>query len=681
MKKIILAFFYIVLIFIITLILANKLTTGNNDSILAVNGIYTIDQYNHEQPMALNGEWEFYFNRLYNPDDFKNNVIEKEPNYVVVPNDWNHYDLPNQSITRKGVATYRLFINIPNEEANKIKTIYMPSVSSAYNLWINGEKKSSNGIVGTSKNAMKPETTPKTIEFLPTSESVELIIQASNYHQRKSGLWDTILLGDPDVIHTYQVKKIIYRAIIVSSLLIMGLYHFSLFALRKNELSFLFFGILCISIAIRGIILEEGLASYLLSFLNWEIVMKLEYLGVTLGVLSLILYSYSQFPLEMKQSFRNALVIVMAIYSIFIILTPAIVYTMTVVALELITLLILLYLVYVYTIALIRKRTGSLLNMIAIIILIYVATNDVLFYNDLVSTTEMTSIGLTFFLLTQSFNLSKNYAKAFGKIEKLSKDLKVFNESLEKEVTERTAELKISNEQLQAATEARRRLLSNISHELGTPLTSIQGYTKGMVDGVIPSEKKYLQLVYDKIEYMSKIFNDLHSLTEMETRQIEFHQKEIDIQHYFQNLYRKYQLETEKNNIMFTYKNELDPKKSYYVFIDPHRIEQVIMNFLTNAQKFIEENGQITLKLTLADCNNVMIQCIDNGCGIIQQDIDYVFERFYKSSSKENTRKGAGLGLAISKEIIEFHNGKIGVKSNVGEGSCFFFVLPLLTRN
>lgn len=681
LKKIYIIFFTIIII-TISFVISTKETNGKGNTILADNGLYTIIEFDPDKQMALNGEWEFYFNRLYNSEDFQGNTIKEKPNYVKVPSDWNYYDLQNQKITRKGYATYRLLIKLPETEVGTIKTLYMPSVSSAHTLWIDGEKMASRGIVSTSKKTMKPETAPMFIQFQPQSETVELVIQASNFHQRKSGIYDAILLGEPDVIHQHQEQKNLYRAIVVASLIIMGLYHFALFALRKNEFSLLFFGGFCVAVAIRATIIEEGLALNLLSFLNWDISNKLEYLGATIGTLFFTLFSFTQFPLDFNKKIRNLIAITFILYSLFIITSSVMVFTMTMVPLQFIIIFTLIYIMFVFLLALQRKRPGSLLNVLATIILVSVALNDIFFFNQLVDTMEMTSIGLVFFLLTQSFNLSKKYSKSYQKIEKLSNDLKSFNESLEKEVADRTAELNDSNKQLHAANEIRRRLLTNISHELGTPLTSIQGYTKAMADGVIPSEKKYLQLVYEKVVYLSKILNDLHAITEIETRQIQFDKEKIIIQQYCDQLYEKHKIDFDKTTINYTYINELKNENDYFVYIDPIRIEQVIVNFMTNAIKFTPlVDGRITFKLSLADNEHIMFEVIDNGCGIDDHAVKHVFERFYKSYAMDNQHKGAGLGLAISKEIIEFHNGKIGVRSKVGEGSCFYFMLPIVQKD
>lgn len=647
-------------------------------------GVLTLQSF-PEKIFALGGEWEFYWDKLYVPENFRKGTLEKEVEYVNLPHKSNGYDINGDLLSNTGHATYRIRIGFPEEEVGKTKALYIPSISTAYTLWINGSIKAKNGVVGTSRDSMKPESVPKMVEFTVQSGFTELVIQTSNYYQRKAGIHDLILMGEPDDIYEYQNKKLVFRTIIVTSLVIMGLYHLSLFAFRRNEYSLIFFGLLCLFIAIRSILLEEDLASRIFAFFNWEIDRKLEYLGASLGSLFLTLFTYTQFSKDMSKRIRNYTIFATTLISVCFLVTPAIVFTKFMIHLQGLILIIFVYLLFVYILAFLRKREGSMLNMISMFFLLVAAVNDVSYFNDIVSTMELTSVGMLFFLFTQSMILSKKSAHAFARSERLSGDLMLLNASLEQKVQERTEELDSSNQKLRSVNEklkeahqSRSRLISNISHEIGSPLTSIQAYTKGMIDGVIQSEKKYIELVYEKSLYLSQILHDLREMSDMEAKQIKYEMREVDVFKYCHKIYEKYKLDLEKQGVTFLFNaNQYEKVHGITVLMDPVRIEQVMVNLLTNAQRFVREDGKIELALLKDSTDFMLIKVIDNGTGIHDEEIDLVFDRFYSSRNDGKEHSGTGLGLAISKEIVEYHKGKIGVESKIGKGSCFYFTLPI----
>lgn len=650
------------------------------------DGILTIKEFPNE-PLLIGGEWEFYWKKLYSPVYFQKDEFINEPKMVDLPHGSNGFEVNGEFLSSTGYATYRLKIQFPLKELGTMKSMYIPSISSAYTLWINGEIKARNGIVGTSRETMKPESIPKIIEFRVDDLTMEVVIQASNYYQRKAGIHDLILIGEPEDIFQYQNKKLLFRTIIVTSLLIMGLYHLFLFAFRRKEYSLIYFGLLCILIAIRAILLEEDLAAHVFSFLSWEIDRKIEYLGASLGSLFLTLFAYTQFSEDMSKLMRNLTILATSLISLFFLVTPAIIFTKVMNLLLILTICIFIYLMYVFILAFKRKREGSFLNMTAMVFLFVAAINDVSYFSDLVGTMELTSVGMLFFLFTQSIIISKRSAMAFAKSEQLSGELLALNASLEQKVESRTLELHQSNqllqrvnEKLKEAHQLRTKLISNIAHEIGAPLTSIQAYTKGMIDGVIQSEDKYIRLIYEKSLFLSQLLRDLRTMTDMETKSIKYAIKKENILDFCQRLYEHHKLELDKQGIQFEFIQTIPNDSVFFVQMDAMRIEQVIVNLITNASRFVSADGKIIMKLEIGNHDSVIISIIDNGEGIRPEELNLIFNRYYSRQNNGKEHIGSGLGLSISKEIVEHHLGTIGVKSKVGEGSCFFFTLPYINE-
>lgn len=174
----------------------------------------------------------------------------------------------------------------------------------------------------------------------------------------------------------------------------------------------------------------------------------------------------------MNRKVRDIIILVMSLYSLFVLVTPVIIFTKSMIFLQSLIMIIFIYLLFVYTMELKRKREGALLNMFATLILVSTSINDFLYFSQIVNTTELDSVGLVFFLFTQSISISKRYSLSFSNIEKLTWDLAFLNTSLEQQIQTRTKELQTSNRELQVANEkltdaqqSRSRLISNISHE------------------------------------------------------------------------------------------------------------------------------------------------------------------------------------------------------------------------
>lgn len=286
-------------------------------------------------------------------------------------------------------------------------------------------------------------------------------------------------------------------------------------------------------------------------------------------------------------------------------------------------------------------------------------------------------------------------------------------EGILRDITER----KLTEENLFRLEKFRRDLLSNISHELRTPITSIQGYIEAILDGVIEGSEnftKYLKLIHTRVLGLNHLIQDLFQLTKLEAKQIEFHIYEVPITELMQQVQNKYEVDIQKSGLILEvypiycdYNNycKIDDTccsiDDLMVTIDPDRINQVFNNLIFNAIKHTRSGGEIriyfkvTPHLSQSDkCphrnhsntyyiinppkRELVIKIQDTGCGIAEKDLPHIFERFYKGSNGHHPfQKGSGLGLSIAKEIIQTHNGLIWVEDTSNNGSTLCFTLPI----
>ena len=226
---------------------------------------------------------------------------------------------------------------------------------------------------------------------------------------------------------------------------------------------------------------------------------------------------------------------------------------------------------------------------------------------------------------------------------------------------------------LEGVEQRRRELVGDLTHELRTPLTIVEGYLEGLADGTIdPSVDIYQRLVRETAR-LRRLVNDLQELSQAEAGYLPIRLEPVDLSPLLRAIAAKFadQLFEEGPALQVECPEDLPP-----VSADPERLEQVLMNLLGNALRYTAE-GTITLR-AWADQRRVWIAVMDTGQGIAEQDLPHIFERFWRADrSRDRASGGTGVGLAISRRLVELQNGAIEVDSELGKGSTFRFFLPV----
>ncbi|WP_230477523.1 sensor histidine kinase [Faecalibacter bovis] len=222
----------------------------------------------------------------------------------------------------------------------------------------------------------------------------------------------------------------------------------------------------------------------------------------------------------------------------------------------------------------------------------------------------------------------------------------------------------------------RREFLGNISHELKTPLFSVQGYLLTLIEGGIDDENirdKYLNRINKSVDRLIYLVKDLDMISELEKGRINIQNSPFNIVALAQEVIDLLEIKAEKNDIQLT----LNHPTNYQLKVmgDIEKIQQVLINLVVNAINYSDPNTEIKIEFQETE-ERIKIMVKDQGVGIKQEDIDRIFERFYRvDKSRNRNQGGSGLGLAIVKHILEAHNQRIAVQSKLGKGSNFFFHL------
>lgn len=222
----------------------------------------------------------------------------------------------------------------------------------------------------------------------------------------------------------------------------------------------------------------------------------------------------------------------------------------------------------------------------------------------------------------------------------------------------------------------RKDFIANVSHELRTPIAMLQGYSEAIIDDIASTEeekKEIAKVIYDESLRMGRLVNDLLDLARMEAGHLSLNLEKVEINSYIERIIKKFQGLSKDKNISLTYAIQDDDKSAVF---DPDRIEQVLTNLIDNAIRHTSELGNVNVKV-VSSVTGLKIDISDTGSGIPDEDLPFVFERFYKADkARTRGRSGTGLGLAIAKNIIDAHRGQITVISTVNVGTTFTVIIP-----
>lgn len=261
-------------------------------------------------------------------------------------------------------------------------------------------------------------------------------------------------------------------------------------------------------------------------------------------------------------------------------------------------------------------------------------------------------------------------------------DLEELTRTLEHRVQDRTRELQVANEKLQELDRLKSAFVSIVSHELRTPMTSIKGYIENMLDGLTGGlterQAYYLGRVKFNVERLTRMINDLLDLSRIEAGRVELARVPLPISELIPEIVESLQPVAQAKSISIQHRHQGAPVE---ISGDRDKLHQILTNLIQNAVKFTPSGGQISIETKPVAGGLVQFCVADTGCGISPDEQGRIFERFYRGETIQVDQRGAGLGLPITKSLVELHGGSIWVESVLGQGSRFYFTIPIASSS
>ncbi len=402
----------------------------------ATKGVLDLTAWDFEKNgvIDLNGEYEFFWHQLLDEKDFTGPLSPHRTGFIDVPGLWNNHQFNGMTIPGNGYATYRLTILMDNP--NQPLYLKLLEMGAACHIFINGKKVYSFGEVAKHPASEKPGTRPAIIGVPIDGNQIHLVLQLSNFSHKKGGIYEKLTLGTHDHIQALRESGIAIDLFLFGSIFIIGLYHFGLFILRRSERSSLFFGIFCVTIALRVLTLGEKYFLQIFPNTEYEFLIKLQYLTFYFSFPIFIKFIYSLFPRLFSKRIIDLVALIGLIFSAIVIVLPVKLFSHTLTAYQLFSVAVFLYMVTILIIAS-KKNSEALIFLVGFIIIFLAAVNDMLHAQDIIKTGDIFPFGLFIFILSEAFLISNRFSKAFTMVDTQRREVKQTNQALENEIIDR----------------------------------------------------------------------------------------------------------------------------------------------------------------------------------------------------------------------------------------------------
>ncbi len=628
----------------------------------AVKGTINLEKWNLkiDKVIQLNGEWEFYWDQLLTPEDFKKEG-EGKPSltgYMKVPSQWNGKILNGISLPAYGCATYRLVLK--NMPSNQVYGLKKSIVRFSSRIFINGSIFMEDGNPSRDAGEYKSGNLPQIAFFDSNGGDMELLIQVANYEYVNSGIPVPIIIGEQSTMLDAQQKNSLLESGVFVILATISLIYFIFFITavlcQRRDYSLLAFAILSLILAVSHAFTSERPILDILPRIPFVVVFKMRdfFIFACFIALACLMYHLKKGILSLR--ITKLISLVFGVYLLAIILLPIHTYMkiqIFIVLFDEIFLIGVLVRTAVLFVKSHRKDVTEHLILLAAVLLINLYSMELILLGAALKTNIWYGqVYILCFAVMMIFLLFLRYFYAYSTIKSMSNRLLQLD--------------KLKDD-----------FLANTSHELKSPLNAIISITDSIIKGVEGPvnnlQAQNLSIVVGSGKRLSNLVNDLLDYSKMKNGDIELHKSSIDVKTVVDTVIKVYRFIKGGKDVTLVNSVKEDIPN---VYADRDRLIQILYNLIGNGVKFTER-GQVEVSAALYQ-DKVRICVSDTGIGIAENMQEIIFKSFEQADTSETRRYGGtGLGLSITRKLVELHGGEISVKSSLGEGAAFTFTLPV----
>ncbi|MCF8345982.1 MAG: sensor histidine kinase [Bacteroidales bacterium] len=659
------------LLFILLIGLPATIIYAGNRLPVAQQGV--LDLRNTEKKTAihtLNGEWEFYWKTFLLPGQFDEDVTPDT--YGKVPSYWTSYKEEIEDVTGFGYGTYRLRILLPKDFPDSL-SLQIPVFDSSYELFLNGSYICGNGKTGRSKQLEEPEYQPYIYSFFNSADTLEIVIQVSNFSHRRGGFWMNMNLGQTDHVLKKNETKKVFNYGLNGILLGTFVLFFAFYFMERENHAFLFFALTTLGVFLR--IFHTGFFPvHFLFDQSWSLTVKMEYIGLYSALTFGVFYLNELFPSKFmkKMAIANALFFLAA--SIMVLISPPYVFSYAIYVLYSSVLFFLAYYIYRSFLGTLKKKGEDTVMFFSFSLFLLTVINDILVAQSVhpLNAPYLMPVGFLLFIGIQVLLLMTQWTYNYRQRTIMHEELQHVNLNLESIIDKRTQDLNKTNNELRNALEMKNRVFSIIAHDLKSPIASLAQYSDLMVEEF--GNEKNAEIIHElrKLSYSSVdlIENLLHWGMKQEDH-IQYHAEIVSIAEIVNELYDLFYPSFKNKSI--TFKQHINEQLTGYC--DKSLLKIILRNLLNNAIKFTRQNGSVTITAEKTG-SEITITLSDTGIGMEKEIIENILNNHVESTRGTAGEKGTGLGLSVVRDLVKINNGTLRIESKPGSGTSVTFSLP-----
>ncbi len=596
------------------------------------------------------------------------------------------FDVPETPAKRFTFGTYQLKILLP-EYSGKLGILSF-SPETAYRMYVNNKLVGSAGSPGYTHKTSVAEYRPD-VHLIDTDEQTLIIsVQVSDFGDTIGGIRRSMVFGSYETVRKLYLSGLIQQIFISGGLFLIGIYHIMFFLIRRKEKSSLLLGIFTLVMCIRLYIYDIFPLHNIIPGISWQLEHHIGNLTFYLGVPVFIHFLRYIFHKNFPKWLLTGIYAAGAVFSLIELVLPIHISDPLLPIYQIIALFSGVSTIVIVIRAFKERTLFAIIFLSGFMFILLALFHDILIANQIIAGRHLTPFGIAGFILSQAMLLSIRFSRGFNQIEKMSlaqnellERQKETEYELEKRVRERTQALVEAKNEAIRASKAKSEFLTNMSHEMRTPLNGIIGFSELLIEKPDQSQvNTYATLIFSESDKLLRLINQLLDLARIESGKTELKPRPINLTAFLYEICSSFQMRARSHGLQFSLTTKGEMPAS--LLIDAELLGQVLINLVGNAIKFTE-TGSITVcaenMRTSNECIIFRFLISDTGIGIPEEMQDRIFDSFTQAeSSRKRQYAGTGLGTAIAQQLVRLMGGEITLESKSGRGSTFSFEIPLV---
>lgn len=597
---------------------------------------------NEQSIFDLDGEWIFYWEQLLTPGNYKELAQEGIP--ATVPSYWQNYKIGGRSLPGWGYGTYSLKIILPEDYQSAI-CVDIPLFDVAYKFYLNERLIGANGEPGTSAEEEKPWYKPGSFCYIPDSDTLHLLIQVSNFHHRRGGFWQSVVIGGADKVQDRMERQRMFNYSTIGILFFFMIFFLIFWSFTRKDILMLLFALTTMGILIRSV--NTGLYfsnSFIDTSWSWQI--RMEYLGSYLAQLFGMIFLHKLFPRRYMKRIIQANTILMSLACISLFILPVHLFTFEMLVFQPLLVLFLAHYLLISFLGALKRRVINMVFFASLSFFIFTLINDILLANSAASPagSYLTQLSFQLFILAMAVMVIMQWVR--NDEERL---------------------------QLETTLRFKNRVLSVIAHDLKNPIASVAQFSDLLASKPQLASKKHItQSLHESSQAALTLLDNLLYWGRSESERLSITPGSIKMEALLKEVSSLFQYMALQKELTFTSEAE----QGISAYADPVLVNIVLRNLVANAIKFTRKDGSVHIK-AWQELDKIYCSVIDTGVGLKPEYLEQFKKEGYLSSSSGTDQEiGTGLGLQLVKDLLEKNKGTLEIESKVEAGSNFTFTLP-----